>query len=562
MFDGLGENKDLWRGRAAFLAGPAPNLTKVDDKQLETEAQREIVKRPGSAYKRMQRHYLRYEIYLPIVPGALLASSVAAKRPEFASLISKSLPYWENLVLLGAKSRHFLASDEEVLSSKMLEMGREFRVLVDANFKQEAESVSKLMDAAEDILADITNYPSLEDCVIESAKRTIAFVENASPDIDFLRAGDIFVTLYKGDCGSEFFALAATNLPAPPVHDFSFHPFLGPKFNESVRSLFGSGIDPETGEDTLTATGGRELGLLLSDLCADKPVTVCVKAVAGQADVIGKLELKSILALRLRRTTTRLLELPQGLSPQDALAEYYLASCNYDFPETATIFAVTASPDYLYIQDFIVEGGSVLFSYAPGWSRGPDASSRLDDRVLRISSPLVAMQDGSVEGRLVNDRSVAAKLARRARWHASSEWAAEAPAHRIRVAFNASGIAVITGVHICGFESNFGIPYDRVMSALRAKRDRAIRHLHSPDTLRQIQGFRSIGGEPFPSDLKHFETMARKVLSRRIGTNRLSGKFLFLSEIESEFRAFFSRVRRLQDSKPLSEPVFSMQPEN
>ncbi|MCV9964957.1 hypothetical protein OIU34_23975 [Pararhizobium sp. BT-229] len=534
MFDGIGDNTDLWRGRAAFLAGPQP----VQDKESAAKGKEPSARPPGPSFRETDGHYLRYETHLPLIPGRMLASSVAAKRPEFADLISKALPHWDSLRLLGATTRELLATDGEVLSGLMCDMGREFTSLLAGGFKKEAGSLSDLLDAAEAISADLGSYPSLEDCVIEAAKRTVAFMKNASVGIDLLKAGGIVASRSTRPYGRYPFEHAEESRESRGIAAFACHPFLGPRVSETIKPLTTSGIDPETGEQTMTATSGRELGLLLADLCADKAVTVYVKEIARQTNAVHRLGLRTKLGTRLRLSSVSELELPQGLSPQDALVAYSTRNGELAFPHSDTIFAVTVSSDYTYVQDFIVEGGTILFSYAPGWSEGTDGRARLDVRALRISSPLVAMQDVAVSGEPVQDRSVAARLARRARWHAGSEWAKGAPVHRVRVACGESGRAVVTGVHVCGSESHFGIPYDRVIRELKAKRERRLSYLHKhPDTER-FMNYDLYGSETAKvPDFPLFAVAARSVLSRRIKDYKISHRRQFLSEVCTECRS-------------------------
>jgi hypothetical protein len=534
MFDGIGDNTDLWRGRAAFLAGPKP--AKQTDDVLEGKASAPP-RQPGPAYREIEGHYLRYETHLPLVPGRMLASWVAANRPEAAGLITMALPHWDNLRLLGATPRELLDTDGQVLEGLMEDMGREFGTLLAGGFKKEAGSLSDLMDEVEAITADLGSYPSLEDCVIEAAKRTLAFVENADIDIDVLTADGIEVSRSSrhGRFGFDHVVENRSTRRAA----FAAHPFLGSgRAHEPIKPLTASGIDPETGEETMTATSGRELGLLLADLCSDEAVTVYVKAFAQYATTIHRLGLASKLGTSLRLSSVSKLELPQGLSPQDALMAYSMRNGEVAFPLSGAVFAVTVSGGYTHIQDFIVESGSILFSYAPGWSGASDGRPRLEGRVLRISSPLVALEDAAVTGEPVNDRSIAAKLARRARWHAASEWAKNAPVHRVRVAYSESGVAVVTGVHLCGSESHFGVPYDRVIRELKAKRERKLVQLHrDPDTER-FMTYDYYGSEPAKvPEFPHFAAAARSVLARRAkDSHKISQRREFLREVGSECR--------------------------
>ena len=122
MFDGIGDDTEVWRGRAAYLAGPKPSEDMPDDGQ-----ERHI----GPLINHGSNPYLRYKVHLPLVPGRVLSSVVAVKRPESAELVAKALPYWEQLHHhLGAVARQQLKTDATVLSDLLGDIGHEFTALV------------------------------------------------------------------------------------------------------------------------------------------------------------------------------------------------------------------------------------------------------------------------------------------------------------------------------------------------------------------------------------------------------------------------------------------------
>lgn len=525
MFDGIGDDTEVWRGRAAYLAGPKPSEDMPDDGQ-----ERHI----GPLINHGSNPYLRYKVHLPLVPGRVLSSVVAVKRPESAELVAKALPYWEQLHHhLGAVARQQLKTDATVLSDLLGDIGHEFTALVASGFKKEAKEVSGLMGYLETVLSSMKSYPTLEDCVIESAKRTLSFVDNAELGHDLLIAGGITASLSSRNLSAGCFQLADERGTRSRDVIAPFHPFLiGRLRPEFVRSVSDSGTDPETAETCMIAHGGRELGLLLSDLCSKQNAAVYVKTIARRADTYGKLDLDGKLAIRLRPTAVCRLALPQGMSPQDCLVLYSEQANGIEF---RAVYTVTPATEYTHVQDFIVDAGSILLSYAPGWSSERDGLSRLSERVLRLRSPMDAMGDAAILGYAVCDRSIVAAMAARVRRHSKTSWAKEAPFHRVRVAYSKETGAVIVVVRICGSESHFGVPYDRVIRKLKAKRDRVLQHLHrDPKTGQSMALFHFNDNVEVPA-WPEFARAARAVLNRRIEIHdRIGSQVEFLRAVGTE----------------------------
>ncbi|MCZ7861165.1 hypothetical protein O9X98_07065 [Agrobacterium salinitolerans] len=548
MFDGIGDNTEVWRGRAAYLAGPKPVDHTSEDYQQRRKAGPDIYHRPNP--------YLRYKVHLPIVPGRILSSVVATKRPDAAELIGKALPHWASLHCLGARIREQSQTDEMVLSDLLVDMAREFTTFVTNGFKKEARVISNQMGDLEAITSSMGSYPTLEDCVIESAKRTLAFVDNAELGHDLLVAGGVIASLISRHA-TNMFQLAESGSRVPNVRS-TFHPFLNgipsPLFVKNVAKCYG---DPETAEPCMVAHGGRELGLLLSDLCTNEATAVYVKTIARQSDS-SKLDLDANLAVRLRPTTVRRLALPQGLSPQDCLVLVSERSDGLEFPASGTAFMVTPATEFTHVQDFIVDGRSVLLSYAPGWSEERADRSRLSDRVLKLRSPVDAMADVAISGDAVCDRSIAAAMAVRVRTHSKTSWAKQALFHRVRVAYSNETGAVIVAIRICGWESHFGIPYDRVIRKLKEKRDRVLAHLHRDHETGHLMARYLYDHNGEVPAWPEFARAAHAVLSREINNyDRIENKDEFLravgSEVRNGQRRPFLMNRAALDRRPLME---------
>lgn len=552
MFDGIGDNTEVWRGRAAYLAGPKPLEDATDNDRELREA--------GPLINSLSNPYLRYKVYLPLVPGRVLSSMVAVKRPDAAALIAKALPHWDNLHHLGAVTRQQLKTDGIVLSDLLVDMGHEFTAFVTNGFKKEAIVISNQMDGLESVTSSMGSYPTLEDCVIESAKRTLAFVDNAELGHDLLIAGGIIASLVSRNAPTGMFQLAEKNRSQFSNIRPSFHPFLDgrPRLG-FVKSIAKSGIDPETAESCMVAHGGRELGLLLSDLCTNEDAAVYVKTVERQWDT-SKLDLDAKLAVRLRPTTVCRLALPQGLSPQDCLVLVSERADGLEFPASEAVFMVTPATEYTHVQDFIVDGGTVLLSYAPGGSVERADRSRLSERVLKLRAPVDAMADVAISGDAVCDRAIAAAMALRARAHSKTLWAKHALFHRVRVAYSKETGAVIVAVRICGSESHFGIPYARVIRKLKEKRDRILAHLHrDPETARSMGRYYYDDNGEVPA-WPEFARAARAVLSRKVdSSDRIENKGEFLRAVGSEVRngerrtSWMSRAAARFEFHPLIE---------
>jgi hypothetical protein len=550
MFDGIGDNTEVWRGRAAYLAGPKPLEDAVDNGQGQ--------RKTGPLINHAQKPYLRSKVYLPLVPGRLLSSMVAIKRPDAAELLVKVMPHWDSLQNLCAVSRVHVKTDAMVLSDLLEDMGCEFTTLVSSGFKKEAKAISSHMGDVESLISSIDSYPTLEECVVEAAKRTLSFVENADPGHDVLVAGGITVALASTNTAMGTFQLAEKVRPSFGNRRPTCHPFLGGKVKaEFLRSVTTSGIDPETTETCMTAHGGRELGLLLSDLCSKQDAAVYVKTIARNSDVYGKLDLDATLAVRFSPTSVCRLELPLGLSPQDCLVHFSEHANGIEFPVAATLFTVTAATEYTHLQDFIVDGGAILLSYVPGWSAEGADKARLSERVLKLRSSVDAVRDVAISGEAVCDRSIAAAMAVRVRTHGQTPWARKAPFHRVRVAYSKESGAVIAAIRVCGSESHFGIPYDRIIRKLKEKRNRSLKHIHrDPDTGRKMMRARYYGcGDAEVPSWPKFEQAARAVLSRKIDDfERIETESDFLREIGSEI--WKGDNRPLQNSRAMIEVDF------
>jgi hypothetical protein len=511
MFDGIGDNTELWRGRAAFQASPP----RPGDVPQGGEKQG----RYAPPHANLFGTYLRYKTTLPLVPGIVLATVVAARRPEAAELLKEAALHWEKLRTWNARTRELAKTDIDEMYGLLADAAREFHSLLEAGLRKEATEVSKTMDFIERVLSDLPDYPDLDDAVIESARRIVAFANNAEPNIDYLVAGGITVITAGREGAGQL------GLPNPSqgrsnhrIFDHG-HPLLdnGGACSQ-VSSWAHQGFDGETGETCFTARGGRELGILLADLAKDGDVAVSVKRIAPHGYGSGTLDLRHRLAISRRAMEKTTVQLRAGMSPEEALILVCDVARHFEFPSWHELFFVSHAVSVTHVQDFIVAEGSVVFSYAPG-SGGPDAEEkRLDERVLRLASGIVDV-DVPLTGEIVADRDVAARLARRALRHARTDWAKTADPHRVRVSLTTEGSVLISAVNVCGTEPHYGIPYETMIRALRRHRDRFISRIHRHSTFRTDVALRqrsfSVYGRDFEVvlDPERCERTARAVLS-------------------------------------------------
>lgn len=500
MVDGVGGNIGLWRGRASYQAGAGPAGAAVS----ATHTSRVNRVLPGLRFS--DGRFLRYETALPLLPGDRLAMVVAARRHDAAHLIRDASPHWEKLRLWGARTRELLKTDTEVMCDLLADAAREFHGLLEAGLHKEAKTISDVMDFIERVIAELPGYPSLEEAVIESAVRTLAFVEHAAPGVDFLTAGGVSVVRDQAN--------ASVSRPEPDSRGIAHrttprgspvstgHPFLGTWGGDSEMQTGDlHGIDPETAEKCWTARGGRELGILLADLCKDNDVSLNVKSCVPHGSKSAQLGLRDRLAIRRRMVETVMVTLRRGTSPEEALIRFGDMAPNFEFPVWTKPFFVSRAVSYSHAQDFIVDAGSVLFSYVSGVD--PGDSSRLDGQLLRLTDTDATNIDSPLVGVLTTDRHIGALLARRALRHSRSAWGKAAPPHRVRVALTSEGEAVVVAVHLCGLEPFFGIPYDRVLLALKNRRDRFLSNLYRhPLLVRKVKS-RQLVRRPyrgFPAD--------------------------------------------------------------
>jgi hypothetical protein len=394
-------------------------------------------------------------------------------------LIRDASAYWKKLRGWGAMTRELLKTDTEIMSDLLADAAREFHGYLEAGLIKEATAISGVMDFIERVIAELPRYPELEEAVIESARRTMAFVEHSAPGVDILTAGGLSVVRKRGSATPDF----ADPSGRPLAQRTSFgpinngHPFLGSWGSDREIQTDLNGIDPETGERCWTARGGRELGMLLADLCKDGDVSLSVKSGVPHGTMSARLGLRSRLAIRRHTVETVGLTLRQGTSPEQALIEFRDTVPNFEFPEWTKAYFVSRAVSFSHAQDFIVDSGSVLFSYVPG-AGSVCADRRLDERVVCLTGADATNIDTPLTDLLVVDRGIAARLARRALRHSRSEWGKLAPAHRVRVALTGEGEAVVVAVHLCGSEPYFGVPYDRVLLALKTRRDRFLSNLY------------------------------------------------------------------------------------
>ncbi|MBY3151339.1 hypothetical protein HFO56_02920 [Rhizobium laguerreae] len=532
MFDGIGDHTEIWRGRAAFQAGPTPGAP-VAAAGVGTRAD----PLPGLIFP--NGRFLRYQTALPLLPGDILASVVAARRPDSAQLLREVSPHWEKLRQLGARTRELLKTDAEVMSDLLAEASREFHGLLDAGLHKEAKQLSGVMDLIEMVISELPGYPGLEEAVIESAHRTLAFLEHSEPLVDFLSAGGISVV--KETSSRSGGGFGRLNHPHPghirppsPSSIDSGHPFLGSWGSmDPIRTGDAHGIDVETGEECFTARGGRELGILLADLCRNGEIKVNVKSFLPHGKASRQLGLRERLAARRRATTTTTVELPGGVSPQETLIRLTGSTPDFDFPAWTKPFAVFPAVSYTHAQDFIVDNGAVLFSYV---SENDEhrPGCRLDDRVFRLNDIDATRIDAPLNGDIVTDRHIAAQMARRALRHARTLWSKKAPPHRLRVALTSDGKAVVAAVHLCGLEPYYGIPYDRMLRALKDKRDRFFANVYRhPMFIKQVKSRRYRGHSVPVPEPERCEQAARSLLFSRTNTDyrRLSHISEFMSEL-------------------------------
>jgi hypothetical protein len=556
MVDGIGEKTELWRGRAAYQAGPSSANTALPDTRTGGRGNTP----PGlpvSAFR-----FLRYQTTLPLLPGDRLATVVAARRPDAAELLRKASPHWEKLRQWGARTRELLKTDIEVMSDLLVDAAREFHGLLEAGLHKEAKAISAVMDFIERVIAELPDYPALEDAVIESARRTLAFVEHAAPGFDFLAAGGLSVVSERGNASvgfSEPDSRGIVHRTTPRVSPISRgHPFLGSwGIDGEMQTGDLHGIDPETGEKCWTARGGRELGILLADLCKDGDVSLSVKSCVPHGKVSAKLGLRrDRLATSRRMVETVAVTLRRGTSPEEALIQFGDTASNYEFPVWTKPFFVSRAVSYSHAQDFIVDSGFVLFSYVSGVG-SVDGSRRLEGQVLRLTETDATNIDSPLIGVLVTDRAVAAQLARRVLRHSRSAWGKIAPPHRVRVALTSEGEAVVVAVHLCGSEPYFGIPYDRVLLALKNRRDRFLSNLYRHPVLvrkvgsrqhvrRPIRGFPADRDEPVSAppalEQEQCERIAKRLLSgENFGMRRLSTIDEFMTEVALGYERSSSR---------------------
>lgn len=534
MDDGIDGEKAIWRGRAVFLAGPCPSLEeKTSDDRLRSPL-RPVVKNP-----QMQREFRRGKIVLPVVPGTVLASSVAYSHPDAADLIKKALPFFDALRHLGARTRHSLASDADQLSTASSEKDREFTLLLDAGFQKEAADVSKGMDRIDIIAGEIDDYPSLAECVIESAQRLLAFVAHADKGVDLLYAGGIVVSKRHGHASSYSnpFSFAQTR----EAEEDQRWSGVRPREHNSRGSIMSRepGYDLETGGQAMVAGTMATLAILLADLCAERDVTVYVK-VTRWYDEKNPLpsSLLDGLATSLRDCVATELRLCAGLSPQQALLVYLRQSARLRSLGSSEIFTVVQDPDFRFSQDFIVEGGRVIISYPARSSVAPakyhlrpsheltaekPIGQRLSGEVRCVASPLMAIQDMNVEGEIKTDRFIAAKLARAARHFARSPRLNRRTLQRVRVACGTDGVTTVTCVRECGTESHFGIPYDRLLSFRSASRSNDAlnfyKWMYKKDVDVSGAASTSSSNSQYHPSYECFRAALYRILSRPIGTH-------------------------------------------
>ncbi|MCS4089385.1 hypothetical protein [Rhizobium sp. BK176] len=527
MVDGIGAQTGLWRGRAAYQAGPAPAGSAIPKRENARTV--EPFGLPVSGNR-----FLRYEMALPLLPGDRLATVVASRRPDAAHLLRDATPHWDKLRSSGARTRELFKSDTEVMQDLLSDAAREFQALLEAGLCQEAKSLSGIMDFIERVVSELPGYPALEDAVIEAARRTLAFVEHAEPAVDYLAAGGMSLFRERGAASlrvpeqDDFPGARTTPHPSPVSKG---HPFLGPwPAHREMQTGDFHGIDPETGEECLTARGPRELGILLADLCKDGDIELNVKSCVPHGKPSGQLGLWTRLAARRRMVETVTLTLPRGLSPEESLIRFADTAPNFEFPVWSKPFFVSPAVSYSHVQDFMVDSGSVLFSYVSGADPVPGLR-RFDGQLLCPSDADAMNVDAPITGVLVADRGIAAKLARRVLRHARSAWARNAPPHRVRAALTTTGEAVVVAVHVCGSEPYYGIPYDRMWLALKNRRERYLSNLHRNPLLVRKFKFRNLSSsrarrihcdEPKPTlpvlEQQWCERTARRILAGGEGT--------------------------------------------
>jgi hypothetical protein len=422
---------------------------------------------------------------LPIVPSRTCASIVAARRPEYSSLIEKAYPHWVRLRELGADVRQLAKSDVEVLEDLLPEASREFENLSSAGLIREAKVVSNVMTFVEKVKSEMGGYPGLDELVAESARRVVAFVEHAEAEVDFLSAGGIQVTFREPRYGVPQRRLLqlvrrsdrSSGDKPTAVSGSRDHPFLADVQQRLRMRGDGktNGFDFETGEACFTARGGRELGFLLADLCKADEKKLMVKAFNFNYYHGRGIDLASTLGNSRRMTTVAAVTLGAGTLPSDALIGFLDAASWSDFPSSESLFFVTEAREYTHVQEFIVWQGSILLSYAPG---DPDPGKSDCRRLAAQVTPTPGADhigvDRPLDGVSVVDRRLATLMARRARTHAGSRWGKIAHLHRVRIGVTTERGAVLVSLHLAGMEPYFGVPYARILREVKKKRARYI----------------------------------------------------------------------------------------